>query len=74
MEGLCILVDFTDIQLDLNWICKKINKKELENREFKWDYSPSKGYYIGFKLTMVVEYPTMRPLVFLIHQGSPNDA
>jgi len=30
----CILVDFTDITLCLNWICRK-SKKKLENREFK---------------------------------------
>ena len=70
----CILVDSTDIQLDLNWMRHKISKKSLEDREFKWAYSKSKGYYIGFKLTLAVEYPSMRPLTFLLHSGSPHDS
>ncbi|MDP3066488.1 MAG: hypothetical protein Q8N08_07100 [Methanobacteriaceae archaeon] len=31
-----IIVDSTDIQLDLNWFRRKISKKSLEKREFKW--------------------------------------
>jgi len=70
----CILVDSTAIVLDLNWIRRKITKKKLEGREFKWAYSSSKNYYIGFKLTMAVDYPSLRPLVFLLHSGSPHDS
>jgi len=69
-----ILVDSTDIRLDLNWNKRKITKKFLENLPYKWCYSPSKGYYIGFKLTMALDYRTMRPLAFLLHLGSPNDS
>lgn len=39
-----IVVDSTDIQLDLNWFRKKISKKSLEEKEFKWGYSSSKGF------------------------------
>ena len=46
----------------------------MEKREFKWGYSPSKSYYIAYKLTLAIEYPSMKPLCFLLHQGSPNDA
>jgi hypothetical protein len=69
-----ILVDSTDISLDLNWLRKKIKKADLEEREFKWGYSSSKGYYIGYKLTLAIEYPSLRPVAFLVHQGSPSDA
>jgi hypothetical protein len=69
-----ILVDSTDISLDLNWLRKKIKKANLEEREFKWGYSSSKGYYIGYKLTLAIEYPYLRPVAFLLHQGSPSDA
>jgi len=68
----CILVDSTDITLCLNWICRKISKK-LENMVFKWTYSSYRKYYIGFKLTMDVDYPGMRPITFLLHSGSPHD-
>ena len=69
-----ILVDSTDISLDLNWLRKKIKKADLEEKEFKWGYSSSKGYYIGYKLTLAIEYPSLRPVAFLLHQGSPSDA
>jgi hypothetical protein len=69
-----ILVDSTDISLDLNWLKKKIKKADLEEREFKWGYSSSKGYYIGYKLTLAIEYPSLRPVAFLLQQGSPSDA
>jgi len=69
-----LIVDSTDVSLDLNWFRKKITKADLEGKEFKWGYSPSKGYYIGYKLTLVIEYPSLRPVAFLLHQGSPCDA
>lgn len=69
-----ILVDSTDLQVDLNWNRKKRSKKSLEDEEFKWGCSSSKGFYIGYKLTIALEYPKMKPLAFIIHQGSPNDA
>jgi len=69
-----ILVDSTDISLDLNWFKGRIKREDLEEREFKLGYSVSKGYYIGYRLTLAIEYPSLRPIAFLIHQGSPNDA
>jgi hypothetical protein len=72
-RGGVILVDSTDLSVDLNWFRKRINKADLEDREFKWGYSPSKGYYIGYKLTMAIEYPSLKPLAFLLHPGSPHD-
>ena len=72
-EGM-LVVDSTDITVDLNWFRRRIKKSDLEEREFKWGYSPSKGYYIGYKLTLAIEYPSLKPLAFLLHQGSPNDA
>jgi len=69
-----LIVDSTDLQLDINWFRRRIKKADLEDREFKWGYSPSKGYYIGYKLTMVVDKRNLKPLAFLTHEGSPNDA
>ena len=60
--------------MDLNWFRKKYTKRALEGRDFKWGFSSSKGYYIGYKLTLIVAYPSMKPLCFLLHPGSPNDA
>ena len=69
-----ILVDSTDLQVDLNFHRKKISKKSMEHREFKWGFSSSKGFYIGYQLTVALEYPKMKPLAFIIHPGSPNDS
>jgi len=69
-----ILVDSTDLQADMNFHRKKISKKYLEGKDVKWDKSSSKGFYIGFKLTVALDYHSMKPLAFLLHSGSPHDA
>jgi len=69
-----IIVDGTDIQIDLNWFGRKISKKKLEKKPYKWGYSSSKGFYIGLKLTLALDCRTMQPLAMLLHEGSPNDA
>jgi hypothetical protein len=82
LNGICekrgrektVIADCTDIALDLNWFRKKIKKADLEDREFKWGYSPSKKYYIGMKLVLAISYPSLKPLAFLIYEGSPGDA
>jgi len=68
------LIDATAITLDLNWIRRTYSKKQLEKREFKWGYSPSHGHYIGYKLTLVIEYPSLHPVCMLLHPGSPHDS
>lgn len=69
-----LLVDSTEIRVDLNWFRKKRTKKALETRDFKWGFAVSKGYYIGYKLSLVVAYPSLMPRCFLLHPGSPSDA
>jgi hypothetical protein len=69
-----VIADCTDIVLDLNWFRRRIRKADLEEREFKWGYSPSKGYYIGMKLVLAISYPSLKPLGFLVYEGSPGDA
>ena len=39
----------------------------------KWSYSSSKGFYIGFKGTVVIDYDSMKPVAILIHSGAPHD-
>ena len=36
-----LIVDSTDVPLDLNWFRKKITKADLAGKEFKWGYSSS---------------------------------
>lgn len=73
-RGSRIIVDPTDIMVDLNWFKRRIKKADLEERDFKWAYSPSKGYYIGYKLVLALEYPSLRPISYTLLSGSPNDA
>ena len=40
----------------------------------KWSYSSSKGFYIGFKATVIIDFDSMNPVCILIHSGAPNDA
>lgn len=69
-----IIVDGTDIQIDLNWFGRRISKKSLEKKPYQWGYSSSKGFYIGLKLSLALDCRTMQPLAMILHEGSPNDA
>lgn len=68
------LIDATPLDVDYNFSSKKISKKELEKKDPKWGHGTSIGYYIGFKGTFVLDYRTMMPVLFIIHQGSPHDS
>jgi len=69
-----LLIDSTAIILDLNWIRKQYSKEKLKDREYSWGYSSTHGHYIGYKLTLVIEHPSLTPLAMMIHRGSPNDS
>lgn len=69
-----IIVDGTDIQIDLNWFGRRISKKSLLKKPYKWAHSSSKGFYIGLKLTIALDCKTMQPIAMILHEGSPNDA
>jgi hypothetical protein len=34
-----IIIDSTDINLNLNWHAKRITKENLERKEYKWGHS-----------------------------------
>jgi hypothetical protein len=68
-----IIIDSTDLQLDLKNQGKYFTKTFLENRDYKRAFSHCKGHYSGFKLTLAMEYETGRVLAILIHPGCPND-
>jgi len=51
--------------VDINWIRKKYyNSEDLEDKDYKRVYSRSKGYYIGMKLVLAIEYHFLKPLAF----------
>jgi hypothetical protein len=65
-----IIIDSTDIDFDLNWSMRKISKKMLENRDFKWGHSTRRGYFKGMKPTLALEYPSLKPLAFVVNEAN----
>ena len=68
------IVDATPIDLDFNFRRNKKTKEQLKSLDLKWSYSSSKGFYIGFKATVVIDYDNMKPVAILIHSGAPHDS
>ena len=62
------IIDCTDV----NYFRNPVRQKDLEGKEYRWGYSP-KGVFIGMKLTLVLEHPSLKPLLFLIHPAK-NEA
>jgi hypothetical protein len=72
-ESRGIIIDSTDINLNLNFHAKKITKKSLENKEYKWGHSTHRGFFIGMKLTLALESETLKPLAFLINEANVSE-
>ena len=72
-KRLTFLVDATPVDVDMNFLRSTYSKKYLEKLDLKWSYSSSKGHYIGYKVTMVLEKDSLTPVMILIHQGAPHD-
>jgi hypothetical protein len=68
------VVDATPVDLDFNFNRNKKTKEYLKTLNLKWSYSSSKGFYIGFKATVVIDFDSMNPVCILIHSGPPSDA
>jgi len=68
-----IIIDSTDINLDFNWFKRKISKEMLKNRDFKWGHSNHRGYFIGMKLSLALEYPSLKPLAFIINEANVSE-
>ena len=68
-----VIIDCTDVSVDLNWFRKPIKQRDLEGKEYRWGYS-SKGMFIGMKLTLVLEHPSIKPLLFRLHPANRHEA
>ena len=44
----------TNLTVDINWFRKKYNSEDLKDKDYKWAYSRSRGYYIGMKLVLAI--------------------
>ena len=68
------IVDATPIDLDFNFKRNKKTKKQLKSMNLKWSYSSSKGFYIGYQATVVIDYDNIKPFAILIHFVAPHDS
>lgn len=68
-----LIVDGTPADLDVNFRSKKVTKESLENKDYKWAWGTALGWYLGFKITLVLDYDTKMPILFLLSSGSPHD-
>ena len=66
-----LIVDCTDVSVDVNWFRKPVKQAKLEGKDYKWGYS-AKGKFIGMKLTLVLEYP-FKPLLFLLNPANKHE-
>ena len=68
------ITDATPVECDINILRKYITPEHLKKLRLKFGYSNSKGYFIGYKVTVVLEKTTKTPVSRLIHPGAPNDS
>lgn len=68
-----LLVDCTDVTVDFNYLRNHVKQKDLEFKDYRWGYS-TKGLFIGMKLTLVLEYPSLKPLLFLMHPANKHES
>lgn len=68
-----VIVDCTAVSVDVNYFRRPVRQRDLSGKDYKWGYSTS-GKFIGMKLTLVIEYPSLRPLAFLLHPANKHEA
>jgi len=66
--------DSTGVECDINIAKEFISPERLEKLKLEWGYSTTKGHFIGFKVTIVLDEKTLCPVAILIHPGGPNDS
>jgi len=53
-EKTIIIGDTTNLTVDINRFRKKYKRGDLKDKDYKWAYSRSRGYYIGMKLVLAI--------------------
>jgi hypothetical protein len=67
-----IIIDSSSIEIDLN-IWRNRHKIGKSDKEYRYSYGPSIGYYVGFKLILAINQ-NYELLGFEIYKDSPNDS
>ena len=65
------IIDATPRDLNINFNGKKNSKESLEDKDYT--QGTSIGFYMDYKITLVLDYKTKMPVYFMIDRGSPND-
>ena len=68
------IVDATPVACDINILKKFVSPEHLEKLDLDMGFSTTKGYFIGFKATVVLEKDTLCPISVIIHSGAKNDS
>ena len=68
------IVDATPVACDINILKKYVSSEHLEKLNLDMGFSTTKGYYIGFKATVVLEKDSLCPISIIIHSGAKNDS
>ena len=68
------IVDATPVACDINILKKYVSPEHLEKLDLDMGFSTTKGYYIGFKVTLVLEKDSLSPISIIIHFGAKNDS
>ncbi|MBR1610700.1 MAG: transposase [Methanobrevibacter sp.] len=68
------IVDATPVACDINILKKYVSPEHLEKLDLDMGFSTTKGYFIGFKATVVLEKDTLCPISVIIHSGAKNDS
>jgi len=64
-----LILDWTDISLDLN----PFRKRDLNNKPYKWGYS-TKGFFLGMKMMILIDYRTLTPLFFHVYPANVHES
>ena len=68
------IVDARPVACDINILKKYVSPEHLEKLNLDMGFSTTKGYYIGFKATVVLEKDSLCPISIIIHSGAKNDS
>jgi hypothetical protein len=66
------ITDATPVECNINILRNYISPEHLKKLRLKFGYSNSKGYFVGYKVTMVLENKTHTPISILIQPGAPQ--
>lgn len=69
-----LIVDATPVACDINIVKKYMTPEKLEELKLDMGYSSNTGFYIGFKVTVVLEKDSLCPVSVIIHSGAKNDS